>query len=475
MIPFFAYINSNDVALQFTYSDPEQEINFLDIILFGDIHKQRVHYRNYRKPISETGLNQTKKLVKTLSVADIKEEKEPKGIFSKILKANKGLENTLPIQHGDILVKNGRTASICANCLWPRSADGTIVIPYNLSSAYNDSQRKLIQESIDEYETLTCVKFVPQTDETNFIQFESGSGCYSAVGRTGGKQTVGVDASSCMYKGIIQHQINHVLGFVHEHMRSDRDRYVTIMYQYISPGDTPNFNKANTNNLGMQYDYTSVMHYDRDAFSNTTGQATIVPIPDPNVPIGQRGGLSDLDVSKINVLYICSVCSTVIMDTDGFITSGNYPSLYSMNLDCVWLFRMPSNQVSLTFLGFDLQTSPNCTLDYVKIYDGPTKRHPVLIDRTCGFLVFPPIISSSNQLLVEFVSQSRVTRTGFKASYTTVKCGGTFYTPGRNISSPNYPNNYLSHLSCNYTIVAPVGRRLEETSIRSKAIFWDNS
>lgn len=47
------------------------------------------------------------------------------------------------------------------------------------------------------------------------------------------------------------------------------------------------------------------MFFCRYTFSNTTGKATIVPIPDASVHIGQRQGLSNLDVAKINKLYNC--------------------------------------------------------------------------------------------------------------------------------------------------------------------------
>ncbi|KAK1884200.1 High choriolytic enzyme 1 [Dissostichus eleginoides] len=64
-----------------------------------------------------------------------------------------------------------------------------------------------------------------------------------------------------------------------------------------------NFNKMNTNNLN--YDYSSVMHYGRSFFASSFGADTIAPIPDSSVPIGQRNGMSYLDILRINRLYKC--------------------------------------------------------------------------------------------------------------------------------------------------------------------------
>ncbi len=55
------------------------------------------------------------------------------------------------------------------------------------------------------------------------------------------------------------------------------------------------------------YDYGSIMHYGKTAFgkkaANGTKLKTIVPKPNPNVSIGQRTGLSKLDIDGINHLY----------------------------------------------------------------------------------------------------------------------------------------------------------------------------
>ncbi|XP_075053964.1 embryonic protein UVS.2-like [Mixophyes fleayi] len=369
----------------------------------------------------------------------------------------------MTVQEGDIVIKTGRSATTCSSCLWPKSADGTVPVPYTLSPDYNDNHISFFRTSMQEYEALTCVRFIPQTSETAFLNIVSSEGCHSLIGRTGGGQKVGIDIDGCMLRGIIQHELNHALGFYHEHMRSDRDDYVNIMFQYISPGDKGNFAKADTNNLGLEYDYGSVMHYDKYAFSNTPNQPTIVPKPDPTVRMGQRNGMSILDVSKINRLYQCNVCGYLLNNMNGILNSANYPSAYPNDASCVWLIRSPSGQATLKFNAFDVQSSLNCVSDYVKIYDGPSRTSPVLLDKTCGTGMIPLLVASTNQMLVEFVSDSRITGVGFKATYSSVPCGGNFFASKKTFTSPGYPNAYPPNMDCTFNITAPVGQRIALT------------
>ncbi|KAE8587877.1 hypothetical protein XENTR_v10022160 [Xenopus tropicalis] len=378
-------------------------------------------------------------------------------IHSMILAANKDIR--LPTREGDIIQNPGRNAINCTSCLWPKSADGTVPVPYNFSYSYNADQLALFKTAMQEFETLTCVRFRPWTTESDFLNIVSNGGCASSIGKSGGAQRVALDANGCMSMGIIEHELNHALGFYHEQNRSDRDDYVIIHPENILPDSLNNFNKYDTNNLGTEYDYNSVMHYARDAFSKN-GKATIEPKPNPNVPIGQRNGLSVLDISKINKLYGCNVCSNLLSNPNGTMISANYPSAYPNNANCVWLIRTPSGQATLQFQAFDIQSSPGCVSDYIKIYDGPSKTSPVLVDRACGTGLIPIQIASTNQMLVEFVSDGAVTGTGFKATYGSVQCGGAFYAPTKTFTSPGYPGNYSANLDCAWTITAPTGYRV---------------
>uniref|UniRef100_A0A8C5WKA9 Metalloendopeptidase n=1 Tax=Leptobrachium leishanense TaxID=445787 RepID=A0A8C5WKA9_9ANUR len=215
--------------------------------------------------------------------------------------------NTKLVEHGDIARRVRRSTMKCANgsCLWPKAASGLVTIPYALSAVYSELA---ITAAMLEFETLTCIRFEPRTHEKDFLNIISDSGCWSSVGRTGGVQDLSLQTDGCLVHGVIQHELNHAVGFIHEHNRSDRDAYISIMWENIMKGKGL-FDILDTNNVGLEYDYSSVMHYGKYAFSINYIRPSIKPIPNNFTPIGQRYGLSNLDVAKINKLYNCSKCN----------------------------------------------------------------------------------------------------------------------------------------------------------------------
>ena len=59
------------------------------------------------------------------------------------------------------------------------------------------------------------------------------------------------------------HEIGHVIGFWHEHQRTDRDNYVTIHGEHAHTEDQIKESlelKGETRNL-VPYDYASIMQY----------------------------------------------------------------------------------------------------------------------------------------------------------------------------------------------------------------------
>lgn len=75
------------------------------------------------------------------------------------------------------------------------------------------------------------------------------------------------------------------------------------------PGFSDQFDKYPwqvIDDLGVSYDYQSVMHYDRRAFTKN-GQPTIVAVGNENMEFGTPDDLfSTRDVVEINALYDCT-------------------------------------------------------------------------------------------------------------------------------------------------------------------------
>ena len=66
--------------------------------------------------------------------------------------------------------------------------------------------------------------------------YSNNDGCHSSVGKRGGKQSINY-TQRCLDKyGSVLHEMLHALGFHHEQSRSDRDDYVTIMWDNIEAG-----------------------------------------------------------------------------------------------------------------------------------------------------------------------------------------------------------------------------------------------
>ncbi|XP_065254431.1 astacin-like metalloendopeptidase [Emys orbicularis] len=206
---------------------------------------------------------------------------------------------------GDIVKVSPFRVFSSASPKWPKRR-GTVQIPYIISYKYDKPSVKIIKEAFADFARFTCIKFVPYSYQRDFISIMPMSGCFSSVGRTGGMQVVSL-APACLRrgKGVTLHELMHVVGFWHEHSRADRDKYISISWNEILTGFEINFMKSWNSNMLVNYDYSSVMHYGRYAFS-MTGLPTIIPLSNPYVALGQRWNLSSSDIARVNKLYKCS-------------------------------------------------------------------------------------------------------------------------------------------------------------------------
>lgn len=216
--------------------------------------------------------------------------------------------NDLAILEGDIILGpmanfqgNNAVAIDGASYRWPKS-----VIPYVISSGHPEAAD--IRWAINHVNAKTNLCLVPRTNETDYIRFVTGSGCASYVGRQGGRQDVLVGGCS---PGSVAHEILHAAGLWHEQSREDRDNYITINWSNIQDGKASNFFKHVSDGIDIgTYDYGSIMHYGKTAFSKNGFNTINIKMPPgtSSTVIGQRTGLSYKDIRAINYLYRKGPC-----------------------------------------------------------------------------------------------------------------------------------------------------------------------
>uniref|UniRef100_A0A2H1WVD0 Metalloendopeptidase n=1 Tax=Spodoptera frugiperda TaxID=7108 RepID=A0A2H1WVD0_SPOFR len=190
---------------------------------------------------------------------------------------------------------------------WPNR---TVVYHIN-DDDFDEEQVQKIEDALADIANHSCISFRSRAkdDEHAVIIQGTEGGCFSNVGLStpsdeGETRQVLNLAKGCFKHGTVIHEMLHTIGFYHMQSTYDRDDFVTILWENIKPGHEHNFAKYSNDTVtdfGVPYDYDSVMHYTEKAFS-ANGNNTIVPLK-ANVTIGQRMGLSESDILKLNKMY----------------------------------------------------------------------------------------------------------------------------------------------------------------------------
>uniref|UniRef100_A0A2A4K808 Metalloendopeptidase n=1 Tax=Heliothis virescens TaxID=7102 RepID=A0A2A4K808_HELVI len=190
---------------------------------------------------------------------------------------------------------------------WPNRT----VVYHIEENNFDEEQVQKIEAALADIANNSCLSFRrrERDDEHAVIVQGNKSGCYSNVGFSipddeGEVRQVLNLAKGCFKHGTVVHEMLHTLGFYHMQSTYDRDDFVTIVWENIKPGHEHNFAKYSNDTVtdfGVPYDYDSVMHYPEKAFS-VNGNKTIIPTKE-NVTIGQRQGLSESDILKLNKMY----------------------------------------------------------------------------------------------------------------------------------------------------------------------------
>ncbi len=217
----------------------------------------------------------------------------------------------------------------------PGAAGATVGTLWTHATVYYTFDRWLTGKQRSAFKTAcswwalgTGLTFVEGKGGGNYLLVREADSNYSDVGMVGGAQSIGIRS---WYVGPIAHELGHAIGLFHEHQRADRDSYITALPR--NSNDPEQFSVrddlADLHAPLTAYDFFSIMHYPRNAFSQN-GQATIL-LAESHQALGEAVGqtcmLSALDRVGAAKLYggnatTCSIKIGVNDATMGTVRAG---------------------------------------------------------------------------------------------------------------------------------------------------------
>jgi hypothetical protein len=91
------------------------------------------------------------------------------------------------------------------------------IIPYSFSGVPGSLQSR-VATAMAEYTSKTCIRFVPRSTETEYLQFRLGSECEASSNGRSGISYIDLTSSSDCDAANIMHKLGHVVGMTHEYV-----------------------------------------------------------------------------------------------------------------------------------------------------------------------------------------------------------------------------------------------------------------
>ena len=184
------------------------------------------------------------------------------------------------------------------------------IVPYRFDTNYTitATESNVILAGLREWELAGKVKFVPYTNQANYVLLQ-----FTNDGSGTGFCLIGTPFTMMLHglaRGLMCHEGGHLLGLQHEHQRIDRNNYIVVNFANISGDTTTNQDggaaeflvDSNSTPFGP-YDLQSVMHYSPFTFTNGLGDS-LDPLPpyanfyykiaNLALSIGDRASISNL-------------------------------------------------------------------------------------------------------------------------------------------------------------------------------------
>lgn len=157
-------------------------------------------------------------------------------------------------------------------------------------------------------------------------------------------------------------------------------------------------------------------------------------------------------------------------------TFNKFVGSYANDLDCSFKFRADSGfQISVEFRSFHVELTKDCTGDFLELRDGAGPFADE-IGKFCGQNLPPTLTSSRHVLFMRFVTDSKVTDTGFELIVTAkpLQCGSSLIKldgkqPYELRSPVNDHGNYDNNVFCLWKIESEISLHLKFISLDLEA------
>ena len=121
--------------------------------------------------------------------------------------------------------------------------------------------------------------------------------------------------------------------------------------------------------------------------------------------------------SKLLQLHVVSIldnkCGGILSSMKGEFATPNHPLAYPSNSNCLWIINVPLVKgIEIEYVDFNLEKGNDCDADRMTTVAAAPSRKA----RECGLSVRMKTVMG-NLVMVEFVSNGRVEKRGFKAIY----------------------------------------------------------
>jgi len=206
--------------------------------------------------------------------------------------------------------------------IYPTSYNLWAMVRFTYNTNLTSSMKSCIKTALLNIEALSNVRFYnatgqPTVDPTygfaypyvDFTYIGDQDFSSSYVGRIGGRQQLSLADFAFTYWSttVIEHEICHAIGMLHEQCRTDRDNYITVNWSNLTSSGQSQFTKRTTNYYMIgNYDFSSLMGYP----SYTSSASAVLNTSQPmytsidGSSINQGSTLSDLDKRWVNTLYL---------------------------------------------------------------------------------------------------------------------------------------------------------------------------